>query len=99
MKEIDFRKSGKQVVNLPFDGEQTITYVGKCPVTGVRLYESTGSNDPRGPLGVHACEEFVASEYGFVGPTINTSWIACNNNRHVYERALELAKRNWVKVA
>jgi hypothetical protein len=95
---IDFRKNGTQVVNLPFDGEQTITFAGKCPVTGVRLYESTGSNDPRGPLGVHAVTDFVASEYGMEGPTLSASWIACNNDRAVYEKALEIAKKTWTAV-
>lgn len=93
--QIDFRRNGVQVVNLPWDGEQKITYIGKCPVTGVRLYESTGSNDPRGPLGIHAATEFVASEYGMEGPTLNASWIACNNERRHYEKALEIAKKNW----
>ncbi len=93
--KIDFRKFGTQTVNLPFDGEQKITYVGKCPVTGVRLYESTGSNDPRGPLGIHAVTEFVATEYGMEGPTLAASWIACNNDYHMYERALKIAKKNW----
>jgi len=93
--KINFRINADQVVNLPFDGEQTVKYVGKCPVPGVRLYESTGSNDPRGPLGVHAVTEFVAEEYGMVGPTLAASWVACNNDRENYERALEIAKKNW----
>ena len=81
-----------------FDGEQTLTFVGKCPVTGVRLYESTGSNDPRGPLGVHAVTDFVASEFDMVGPTLAASWIACNNDQAVYRRALEIAKKKWTAV-
>lgn len=95
---IDFRKNGVQVVNLPFDGEQKITFVGKCPVTGVRLYESTGSNDPRGPLGVHAVEVFEAKGWNMTGPDLLASWIACNNNRRTYDKALEIAKKGWTAV-
>jgi hypothetical protein len=88
--KIDFRKGGTQT-----DGRQTITYLGKCPITGIRLYESDDSNDPRGILGNHAVTEFVASEYNMVGPTMIASWIACNNDRKIYEKALALAKKNW----
>jgi hypothetical protein len=95
MNKIDFRKSGSQIVDMGFDGQQTVKYVGRCPVTGVRLYESTGSNDPRGPLGIHAVTEFIAEEYGMEGPTLAASWIACNNDRRMYEVALEIAKRKW----
>jgi hypothetical protein len=99
MNKIDFRKNGAQVVNMVFDGKQTVTFAGICPVTGVRLYESTGSNDPRGQLGIHAVTEFVAEEYSMIGPTLKASWIACNNDRGRYEQALEIAKRNWVEEA
>jgi hypothetical protein len=93
--KIDFRKNGNQTVNLPFAGISKITYLGKCPVTGVRLYESDTGNDPRGPLGIHAATEFVAEEYGMEGPTLNASWIACNNDRNIYEKALVIAKKSW----
>ena len=96
--KIDFRMGGTQEVDLPFDGEVKITYVGKCPVTGVRLYKSTGSNDPRGPLGVHAVEVFEASSWDMTGPDLYASWIACNNDREMYEKALELAQKNWTKI-
>ena len=88
--KIDFRKNGVQ-----FDGRDNYKYVGKCPVTGVRLYVGDNGNDPRGILGIHAVTEFVASEYDMTGPTINASWIACNNDRKIYEKALEMAKKNW----
>lgn len=94
---IDFRRSGTQIVNLPWAGESVITYIGKCPVTGIRLYDCDTGNDPRGPLGNHAATEFVAEEYGMVGPTMYASWIACNNDRRVYERALTLAKSKWTE--
>ncbi len=83
----------------PTDGRQNIKYVGKCPVTGIRLYESDQGNDPRGILGNHAITEFVATEYGMTGPTMIASWIACNNDRAIYEKALTLAKKNWKEVA
>jgi hypothetical protein len=96
-RKINFRINTDQVVDLGFE-TVTIKYVGKCPVTGVRLYESTGSNDPRGPLGVHAVTDFVAAEYGMTGPTLSAAWIACNNDRAVYEKALEIAKKKWTAV-
>lgn len=93
-KQIDFRKSGTQVFD-GFCGRETITYRGQCPVTGIRLYESDGSNDPRGILGAHAIHWFVASEYDMAGPDVVASWLACNNNQHTYKRALEIAKKQW----
>jgi hypothetical protein len=95
--KIDFRTNKTQTVDLPFSGKSVITYLGKCPVTGIRLYESDTGNDPRGPLGYHAATEFVAEEYGMTGPVINASWIACNNDSSVYEKALALAKSKWIK--
>ena len=94
-RNIDFRKNGVQVVDLPFDGESRIEYVGKCPVTGVRLYVSDKGNDPRGPLGIHAVTDFVASEFGMTGPTLSASWIACNNDYKTYLTALDMAKKTW----
>ena len=97
MKNIDFRKNGKQEYN-DFGETATLTFVGKCPVTGVRLYESTGSNDPRGLLGIHATEYFIAAEYDMTGPDLVASWIACNNDRAMYDRALAIAKKSWAAV-
>ena len=93
-KRPDFRKNGRQVIDVG-DGTQCIWYVGKCPVSGVRLYKSNESNDPRGILGHHAATEFVASEYGMTGTTWNASWIACNNDSETYNQMLALAKLTW----
>ena len=82
-------------------GDIRAQYVGTCPVSGVRLYFATNpddSNDPRGPLGHHAVTEFVAREYNMKGPTLLCSWIACNNDRAQYERALKLARSEWVAI-
>jgi len=76
---INFRATKPQKVDLPFDGEQTITFIGVCPLTGIRLYTSSGSNDPRGPLGNHAVHDYIAA----------------NNSSATYERGLSLAKREW----
>ena len=77
----------------------TVKFIGKCPVTGINLYESNElgncSNDPRGPLGKHAVTWFIASEYGMIGPDMAASWIACNNDERTYRKALELAKKEW----
>jgi hypothetical protein len=93
-RKINFRINADQVVDLGFE-TVTIKYVGKCPVTGTRLYESTGSNDPRGPLWIHAVTVFTASEYDMTGPDLLASWIACNNDRRTYEKALEIARKSW----
>ena len=95
--KIDFRRNGKQSVNLPFAGKSVITYLGKCPITGTRLYECDTGNDPRGPLGVHAAEVFKASEWDMTGPDVFAGWIACNNDRAIYDRALAYAKSKWTK--
>lgn len=97
-RKINFRKGGKQTVDLPIAGRSVVTFVGICPVTRVRLYECDTGNDPRGPLGVHAVEVFEASGWNMTGPDLCASWIACNNDRSVYERALALAKAQWVEV-
>lgn len=90
---IDFRRNGEQTYGAIEPA--TAKYIGKCPVTGIRLYVSSGSNDPRGPLGIHAVEWFIASEYGMSGPDMAAAWIACNDDRRTYERALEMAKKHW----
>jgi len=95
-KEIDFRKNETQEFE-GFGEKEIIKYVGKCPITGIRLYKSSGSNDPRGVLGWHAVTEFVAEEYDYTGKTILCSWIACNNDRNIYEKALAYAKKQWTK--
>lgn len=92
---INFRTDKDQKVNLPFEGEVTVKFVGVCPLTGERLYVSSGGNDPRGPLGRHAVHEYVAEEYGMQGPTLCVSWIAANNSSTMYEQGLRLAKKNW----
>jgi hypothetical protein len=90
MNKIDFRKNAIQT-----DGRETIKFMGICPITKTRLYESDQNNDPRGILGIHAVTEFVASEYNMTGETILCSWIACNNDREVYEKALSYCKKLW----
>ena len=92
---IDFRRHTPQTVNLPWAGPSVVTYLGKCPITGVGLYDCDTGNDPRGPLGWHAAYTFEASEYDCEGPDFIASWIACNNDVRVYLRALALAKQTW----
>jgi len=72
-------------------------FIGVCPLSGARLYEPVdgGSDDPRGPLGIHACFYYVASEYGMKGPDLVTSWIHTNDNVKEYNRGLALAKTQW----
>lgn len=98
-RTIDFRRDGVQVVDLPFGGISNVSFVGVCPLTSVRLYDCDTGNDPRGPLGVHACHEYVAREYSMEGPPLNVSWIAVNDDRSLYERGLAMAKTQWKAVA
>ena len=86
---LDFRKQETS------DGRYTAKYIGKCPLSGIRLYTCAETEDPRGPLGLHAATWFVASEYGQTGPDMAASWLVCNNNRKQYERGLAMARKNW----
>lgn len=97
-RQIDFRRNGTQVIDLPFSGVSKIEYIGKCVVTGIRLYVSDTGNDPRGPLGQHAVQEFIASEYNMRGKTIYASWLACNNDSTIYQKALLKAKSHWQEI-
>jgi len=91
MKTIDFRKSSVQKYRV-----DTYTYIGKCPVTGIRLYEFSGSSDPSVPLGYHAGTELIASDYDMTGETVYCcSWLALNNDAKLYEQALTQAKKTW----
>lgn len=100
MSKIDFRTDKKQVVSLPFEGEVEITFAGVCPFSYVRLYVSSGSNDPRGPLGKHAVHSFDATEYDMVGPSLYVSWIWYNDAGSAgYEKAITRAKLAWWKPA
>lgn len=93
--KINFRLGGEQRVNLPMGGVSVIKFEGICPLTQTRLYSCDTGNDPRGPLGVHAIHEYVASEYNMEGPTLAVSWLAVNNDRSLYERGLALAQAKW----
>lgn len=89
MKTLDFRKKKTK------DGRYTAKYIGKCPLTGIRLYDCPECNDPRGPLGMHAAHDYIATEYDMTGPAMSVCWIVQNNSREQYKRGLAMAKKNW----
>ena len=89
----NFRKNGTQVVR-PYGEPMTVTYVGRCPVSGVRLYDFPGAGWLENSI-----ETFVAAEYDMTGPDFYASWLECNNSSKLTERALEMAKATWLPSA
>lgn len=67
-------------------------FTGKCICCNRRTYEfSDGGNDPRGPLGDHANDPLIASEYGRTGKDVPLCAI-CANTQERYNEALRVAK-------
>lgn len=69
----------------------TVKYLGKCPVSGVRLYDM-----PESSFLEHQPKTLIATEYDMNGRDLVVSWHECNNSRAVYEQAMSLAKENWL---
>jgi hypothetical protein len=93
--EIDFRRNDPQKVRT-WAGEDTFCiFVAPCIVCGARVYEmENGENDPRGPLGLHAPVELVASEYNMAGEDLVMCW-GCGDNSRKYTFGVGLAKARW----
>lgn len=87
----NFRTNADQVVSFHGHELHTVKYLGKCPVSGVRLYDM-----PESSFLEHTPKTFVAAEYDMSGPDMLASWLECNNSSKVYEAALSLAKKNWL---
>ena len=70
-------------------------YQGRCVVCSTRTYAfQDGGNDPRGPLGDHAADDYVANDYEMVGPNV-TACFLCQNDERRYNIGLERAKMVW----
>jgi hypothetical protein len=63
---------------------------------GKRTYAfEDGENDPRGPLGDHAANPFVASEYDMTGPDVPCCFSCVNTDEGRYDYALKQARKQW----
>jgi hypothetical protein len=96
MSHLRFNTSEPQPYYSAWEGRTIIcVYKGKCVGCGIRTYAfKNAGNDPRGPLGIHTYDPFVASEYGMVGEDV-VACFNCGNERERYERVLAIAKSQW----
>lgn len=86
----NFRTNADQLVNFFGHGEYLVKYLGKCPVSDIRLYDMPGAAFPD-----HAPTTLVAAEYDMTGPDLVYSWLASNDSKQ-YHQALALAKESWM---
>jgi hypothetical protein len=88
----NFRINADQLVDFGFGtyGECVVKYLGKCPVTGVRMYDLPGASYIE-----HQATTLVAAEYDMTGPDFVYSWMASNDQTQ-YKRALAMAKSTWM---
>jgi hypothetical protein len=85
----NFRTNKDQVVNFFGHGEYIVKYIGKCPVSGIRMYDMPGAAAPD-----HDYTTLEAAEYDMSGPDFVYSWLASNDAK-LAAKALELAKKTW----
>jgi len=87
----DFRRN---VTTYPgWSGDRTARYVGRCVLCGVRTFDDTDSNDPRGPMGDHAACSMVPEDYNATGDTVPVCFTCQNDSEERYTRALRRAER------
>lgn len=87
--EPNFKTDQDQLVDFFGHGIHTVKYLGKCPVSGIRMYDMPGC-----PYPDHDYATLVAEEYGYEGADFIYSWVASNTSE-MYKRALALAKAQW----
>lgn len=95
-KQLDFRTSEPQTGH-DWAGEHVITYAGKCPVCGTRMYLIDGhQGDPRGILGDHAASSIGPDDFYLPDdlPTIRFCF-TCLNDGDRYRRAVAIASKRW----
>ena len=86
----NFRKNGDQLINFFGHGVHTVKYMGKCPVSGIRMYDMPGSPFPNNDY-----TTLRATEYDMSGPDLLISYLASNDSA-MYHRAMKLAKSAWL---
>lgn len=75
--------------------DRVMRFKGECVVCGRRTYGfDDGENDPRGVLGDHSAQEYVAADYDKVGPDVPACFM-CQNDYDRYKYGLQLAERQW----
>lgn len=89
----DFRRT-VTVYRDGWTGEtRTATYAGRCIGCGVRTYDDSSSNDPRGPMGDHAASPLRPSEYGAAGQDVPACFTCQNDTEARHLRTLRRAER------
>lgn len=85
----NFRLNSPQLVDFFGHGLYNVKYLGKCPVSGIRMYEMPGS-----PYPGHDYTDLAAAEYGMTGPDFRIAYLASNDSA-MYHRALAMAQKTW----
>ena len=97
MATITTRPDFRRTVTIYRDGwtgeTRTASYVGRCVLCGVRTYDDSSSNDPRGPMGDHAAAPMDPEEYSAVGATVPACFLCGNDGEPRYRRLLARAQR------
>lgn len=85
----NFRTSTDQTVDFPKHGPSLVTFLGKCPLTGTRLYDL-----PQTTFREHQAMRFKAADFGLTGPDFIASAAACvdPDSRKIIE---VMAKAAW----
>ncbi len=101
-KTLNFRSTKNQSFYSEWEKRDIpVIFAGKCVVCNRNTYQCSdgkGHNydpDPRGTIPeTHASASLVASEYSMTGKDIPVCF-QCSNTRETYEKALQIAKRQW----
>jgi len=94
--QLDFRRTYQEYNDHWRNTIRPCRYVGECILCHRRTFEfDDGENDPRGALGEHAADVFVAQDYGMVGPNVPCCFMCHSNEEHLYRAAKARAKKLW----
>lgn len=97
--KLDFRIAKPQLYRDDWRGTTRVCeFKGLCIACFRRTYAfQDGENDPRGPLGDHACWPLVAADYDAIGADVPMCAV-CANIFEDYDRAVTRAFRDhWIR--
>jgi hypothetical protein len=90
----NFRINADQLINFFGHGEYLVKYLGKCPITGTRLYDLPDFAHPE-------YQPYIlrAAEHDMSGPDFMYSWMAYQGDAKARATALEMARKTWLPSA
>lgn len=90
----NFRKNADQLINFFGHGDYLVKYLGKCPITGTRLYDLPDFAHPE-----HQPYVLRAAEYDMNGPDFMYSWMAYQGDGKARAKAIEMARKTWAPIS